>query len=147
MELTEITEYNAEIDVLIEVLYQQMLDINAEKDRSSIESAIKNALKPESRAMFFLAKDNNIPIGLAFINICSGIESGGDYVWINEIQIIPQFRGKGFGSDLLRCIMQWSKNNNMKAILCVADIKNSVSQSFFKSAGFTVEDIKWMKKI
>jgi GNAT superfamily N-acetyltransferase len=147
MDIVEINKHNTkEVEVLIDLMHQQMLDINSEKDRSSIASAIRNALKPDSRAIFFLAKQNEIPIGAAFINICSGIESGGDYVWINEIQIIPEFRGKGFGSRLLRHILEWSKSNNMKAMLSIAGIKNTVSQSLFKSAGFAVEDIKWMKK-
>lgn len=146
MNIVEITKFEKkEVDPLIDLMHQQMLDIDSEKDRSSIEFAIKNALKPESRAIFFLAKQNELPIGAAFINICSGIESGGDYIWINEIQIISEYRGKGYGQQLLRYILEWSKTKNTKAIFSVAGIKNMASQSLFKSEGFAVENIKWME--
>jgi GNAT superfamily N-acetyltransferase len=148
MDIIEITKQKTkDIEILTELMHQQMLDINSEKNRSSIESAVRNALKPESRAMFFLGKQNDIPVGVVFINICSGIESGGDYVWINELQILPEFRGKGFGSKLIKHVIKWAESNKMKAILSMSDIENTASQSLFKSAGFVVEDIKWMKRI
>ena len=147
MEILEITGHNKkELDVLVDLMYQQMIDINSEKDRPSIESAINNALKPESRTIFFLAKQNENTVGIAFINVCSGIESGGDYVWINELQILPQYRGKGFGAELLKHVVAWAKSKNIKSVLSVAGVKNKISQSLFKSAGFEIEDIKWIKK-
>ena len=147
MDIIEINSHKTkEIDVLVDLMHQQMFDINSEKDRASIKSAINNALKPESRAVFFLAKQYENPIGLAFINICSGIESGGDYIWINEIQILPQYRGKGFGSELLDHVVNWSKNKNIKAITSISGIKNNVSQSMFASAGFEIVDVKWVEK-
>lgn len=135
-----------ELETLIDILYQQMLDIKSKKSRSSIELAIKNALKPEARSLFFLAKQDTIPIGVVFVNICSGIESGGDYIWINEIQISPEFRGKGVGRKLLRYVLTWAKEHSMKSVLGVTDIDNNPSQALFKSEGFDVEEIMWMKK-
>ncbi len=132
--------------MLIDLMHQQMVDINSTKNRSSIEAAVRNALKPESRALFFLAKEKNIAIGVALVNVGSGIEAGGDYAWINEIQISPQFRGKGFGLRLLKHVLNWLRKNALKSILCVANIDNMVSQSLFRSAGFELEDIKWMSK-
>ena len=147
MNIIEINGHNAkEIDVLVNLMYQQMIEINSEKDRTSIKSAINNALKPGSRAVFFLAKQNENPIGLAFINICCGIESGGDYIWINEIEILPQYRSKGFGTELLNHVVNWSKSKNIKSISSMTGIKNNVSQSMFASAGFEIEDVKWIEK-
>ncbi len=147
MDIIEISSHNIkEIDVLVDLMHQQMIDINSKKDRASIKSAINNALKPESRAVFFLAKQNENPIGVAFINICSGIESGGDYIWINEIQILPQYIGKGFGTELLKHVVNWSKSKSIKSILSMSGVKNKVSQSMFASAGFEIGDVKWIEK-
>ena len=147
MNIIEITNSNTnETDALVDLLHQQMMDINSKKSRAAIESAVKNALKPESRVVFFLAKQNENPVGAAFINICSGIESGGDYVWLNEIQILPRYRGNGLGSELLNHVINWSKCKNIKSILSVSGTNNSISQGMFKSAGFEIEDIKWIKR-
>ena len=147
MKILEITDANTEdFYPLVDLLYQQMVDIGSEHSCLSIESAIKNALKPESRALFFLAKKDTIPTGVVFANICSGTESGGDYIWINEIQIPPDYRGKGIGKKLLNHVLQWSKRNNMKTVLGVTGIGNSASRALFKSENFTINDIKWMEK-
>ena len=147
MEIIEINcSDTSDFELLVEILSQQMNDIGSIKSRLAIETAIQNALKPNSRAFFFLAKHDNIPIGLVFMNICSGIESGGDYIWINEILILPQYRGKGFGTELLNHVVNWSKSNNIKSIISMTGIKNNVSQSMFSSAGFEIEDVKWIEK-
>jgi GNAT superfamily N-acetyltransferase len=146
MKIIEITNSAAEeFHALADLLYQQMLDIGSNRSRLSIESAIQNALKPESRAIFFLAKKDTVPVGLVFANICSGIESGGDYIWINEIQILPRYRGQGFGKELLNYVIKWSKRNAIKTVLGVTGIYNDASQALFKSENFEINDIKWME--
>ena len=147
MKIIEINNLDTEeIQILTDLLYQQMLDINSKSSRSAIESSIHNALKPESRALFFLAKEDEIPVGVVFVNICSGIESGGDYVWINEIQISPDYRRKGIGKRLLKHVLDWSRRNKMKTVLGVTGLINYSSQALFKSENFDIEDTKWMNK-
>jgi GNAT superfamily N-acetyltransferase len=147
MDIVEISKNNSQdIDKLIDLLDQQMHDIDAAKDKSEIRHTVKNALKPESRALFFLAKERNSPVGAAFVNIGSGIQSGGDYIWINEIQILPQHRGRGYGSKLLNHVLEWASKNSMQSVISVTDIDNSASQALFRSAGFEMENIKWINK-
>ena len=136
----------SDFQILVDLMFQQMSDIGSSKERSSVESAARNALKSESRTRFFLAKNDEVAIGAAFINICSGIESGGDYVWVNEIQISPDFRKQGLGKKLLDHILRWAKHNNYKFVMGVADQENTSSQALFESRGFSVEDTKWMIK-
>ncbi len=148
MEIIQISNSDTPyFELLVEALSQQMKDIGSNKSRSAIESAIQNALKPDSRAIFFLAKQDNVPIGTVFMNVCSGIESGGDYVWINEIQISPNYRGKGYGKELLNHVFEWSKMNSIKTMLSISGTNNTASQALFKSENFILDNIKWMERI
>ena len=147
MEISKIESLDtSDLGKLVDVFSQQMSDIGSNKKRSEIEIAIKNALKPESRAIFFLVKQEGVPIGVVFANICSGIESGGDYVWINEIQILPNQRGKGYGKELLQHLLEWSKANDIKTVLGVAGASNIGSQAMFMSEDFIIDDIKWISR-
>ena len=147
MRIIEITDSGTtDFRILIDLLHQQMIDIGSENSRSMIESAVRNALKPESRAVFFLAKKNGLPVGVVFANICSGIESGGDYIWINEIQISPDFRGLGIGKELLNHVLKWARRNDIKTVIGVAEADNHASRALFSSAGFVIDEINWMKK-
>jgi len=116
--------------MLLDMLSQQMNDIGSHKS--------------DSRAICFLAKQDNVPIGMVFMNVCSGIESGGDYVWINEIRILPDQRGKGYGKELLNHVLEWSKMNDIQTVLGVTGISNNASQALFESENFIIDDIKWM---
>lgn len=147
MEIIEIDRQDtSELPFLVELLHQQMKDIAAKKSKSEIRNSLLNALKPESRAVIFLAKEENKPLGMAFINVCCGIESGGDYVWINELQISPEFRRQGIAGKILNHVFNWSKARNMKANYAVTDETNLASQSLFKSVGYKIGNIRWMER-
>jgi len=131
---------------LVDAFTQQMNDIGSNRSRLDVELAIKNALKPGSRALIFLAMDNDAIVGTVLLNICSGIESGGDYIWINEIQILPNQRRKGYGRKLLRHVLEWSRLNNIKTVLGIADVKNKASFGLFRSENFNINNMKWMSR-
>ena len=145
MNVIEITDSSdRHIGILKDLLHQQMIDIGSEKTGEVIESAIKNALKQGSRARFLLARLNSEAVGMVFLNVCSGIESEGDYVWLNEIQIKKEYRKQGIGRKLLDYVVNWAKANNYKCILGVTDPENKASQHLFRSGGFGVSDIRWL---
>jgi GNAT superfamily N-acetyltransferase len=131
---------------LLNLLKNQMYDIGAVESIEKISASVKNALKPESRAKFFLLYETDQqPIGLLFFNVCSGIESGGDYIWLNEIQIIKSHRGLGMGKYFLQFLINWAKENEIKYISTMTSPQNIHSQNIFKSNGFDISDSKWME--
>ncbi len=139
------TETDAGYIDLLNLLESQMLDIGALKSLEKIKASVKNALKPESRAKFFILYEmDQKPIGLIFFNICSGIESGGDYIWLNEIQILRPYRRKEFGKYFLQFLINWAKANEIKYISTMTSHQNIPSQNLFKSHGFDISNFKWM---
>lgn len=148
MKIIEITKSSDKnIDTLVELLHQQMIVIGSEKTKEVICASVENALKKESRATFFVVFKNSDPIGMAFINVCSGIESEGDYIWLNEIHVKEEYRKQGTGTRLIEHIIRWAKDNNCRNILGVASLKNEASQNFFLSNGFKVSGMKWLDLI
>lgn len=145
MKIIEIKDpSNEHLEALKGLLHQQMIDIGSEKKIETLDTAINNALKKESRARFFIGFQDTVPVGLAFLNICSGIESEGDYIWLNEIQVRKEYRGLEIGKQLLKFIQTWAKKNNYKNILGVTSFENSVSQKLFSSQGFDVSEMVWL---
>lgn len=130
---------------LIALLHQQMIDIGSPKTREEIERAVANAVKPEARAFFFVLYDGaDSAIGMAFGNICAGIESGGDYLWLNEIQIAPAFRNQGYGEKLLNFVIDWAKKNGCVKILGVTAEANTIAQHFFDKNHFAISTMMWL---
>jgi GNAT superfamily N-acetyltransferase len=141
------TSSNQQIEALILLLTEQMKAIGRKRDPVQIKDALTNAFKPESRARFFLChEDDGEAVGCCVVNICSGIEAGGDYVWINEIHVREDRRGRGIGRKLLEYVVSWAEDNGYGYLASMSSPDNQVSQSLFSSHGFGLSRIIWMDK-
>ncbi|MCG8570063.1 MAG: GNAT family N-acetyltransferase [Spirochaetes bacterium] len=148
MEIKIITKFDPEtFSLILPLLLAQMEFIESPKNRQEIEKSMQNALKPESRALFFLLLDNNQQAtGFAFANICSGIETGGDYLWLNELHIQSSHRGQGLAEKLMAHIAQWCREQKMIKILGITSVDNTKAVSFYKKHQFTVHPVNWLAK-
>jgi GNAT superfamily N-acetyltransferase len=79
------------LDALFELLQAEL--------RVEVRSSLAHALQPGSRAKLVVLSEARTgePAGFAFFNVGSGLESGGDYIWLNEIHVSESFRGQGGG--------------------------------------------------
>ena len=125
--------------MIIDMIYNQMKDINSKRERHDIENALRNALQTSKASILFIIEKEKRAIGFAFCNIGSGIESGSDYLWINEIYIDKDHRGKEHSSELLKYIEAWSIKKNIKAICCITGIKNDKAQKMFYKNQYTMD--------
>lgn len=146
MNIIEITQENLEerIDDVIKIISEQMGFIGEAVDEDKIYSALINALKDESRARLFLSYRMDELVGMCFINQCSGLASGGDYIWINEINILEEYRGQGYGNIFISFIKQWAKNNGCKYIAAMTSKQNEGSKRLFGKNGFDDSEIVWL---
>jgi GNAT superfamily N-acetyltransferase len=145
MEIKEIrTIEDGGSDDLFSLLDEQMRCIGAPKPGPVLRSSIENALRADSRSLFFLVFDPDRAIGVAFLNLCSGIESEGDYVWLNEIHITESHRNRGVGRMLLRHIADWARRHKCTRMVGVTARENSASRELFRSEGFRVSDVEWV---
>jgi len=136
------------IDKIIELIEKQMLVIGNDKSKDDILTSLKNALKYGSRVKLFLYKTSSSKLaGFAFCNICSGLESGGDYLWINEIYVDELFRGQGIGEEMLKYIENWSLNNDILYLSCITSKSNNSSKNFYKKLSYELNDIVWVDKL
>lgn len=148
MKIKHYTQY-AQIEdpkSLIQMINAQMTAIEAKRHHKDLDDVLRKVLREGTRTVLFVMEDDSGPLGFSFCNICSGLESGGDYLWINEIFIQPPFRGKGLASILLGHMADWAKQAEMNFMSCVTDKTNAASQQLFKGQGFDLDPLIWMDK-
>ena len=135
------------LDKLIRLVQKQMTVIGGCSDSLHIKGALENALNPESRSVLFLWYTESNDIGaFVFSNICAGLETGADYLWINELFVDDDFRKRNVASEMIQFIEKWTKENQIKYIACTTGLTNEPAQKLYKKNGFDIHKTMWVDK-
>lgn len=134
------------IDRVVDLVKNQMIQIGGDTCEDRIRKSLTKALSPSTRSVIFLLCEDDVYKGFAFANIASGLESGGDYLWINEIFIDDDFRNKGLASKIMYRIEEWSKESDIGYIACSTGMANIRAVNLYKNKGYSVEPTLWVDK-
>jgi L-amino acid N-acyltransferase YncA len=134
------------ISELAGIVEKQMKIIGSKHNIENIINAINNALKNNRTIFFIKNNEKGKIIGFAFGNICSELETGADYLWINELYFDNEYRNKGIATELYEYIENWIKNRNIKYIAAITKKGNEASISFHKKMKFDTEEKIWIDK-
>jgi GNAT superfamily N-acetyltransferase len=141
-EMSEIKDINQ-----LTSLIKKQLPSHSHHDSRKILRSLENALSTKSSAVLFLCQsDQDTYQGFVFANIASGLESGGDYLWINELFIDEHYRHQRLGSQLIEFIEDWCKENELKYMLCITSQDNLNAKAFYRNQGFDLSEVTWVSK-
>ncbi|MGL1893673.1 MAG: GNAT family N-acetyltransferase [Spirochaetaceae bacterium] len=133
------------VESITMLIKKQFESYGVNKSSDDIIKSLKNALSPRSRSVLFILEvDKNI--GFVFCNINSGLESGGDYIWINELFIDEDYRKCGYGNKLISYVELWCKSNNLVYMACSTGENNKVAQHFYTKLGYELSKTIWVDK-
>ncbi len=131
---------------VLKLVKHQLTFIGYEPDQHDIETVLSNAMKPESRAVLWVAYLQDKAVGIAFGNVCCGLESGGDYLWLNELYVAEEARVHGLGTHLLAEVQRWAKESGCTYLAMVTHPRNERAQNLYKAEGFELESLVWVDK-
>jgi len=66
----------------------------------------------------------------------------GDFADIYDFEVKPEFRGQGFGKDLLRAFLTEMKGRNVETITLEVRIDNLIAISLYEKFGFEQVSIR-----
>lgn len=136
------------IDTLVDLISKQMAVIGGNTNLRRIRKSLENSLKPGSRCRFFLwYPQEGKPGAFSFANICSGLESSGDYLWANELYVGKEYRRQKVASEILSFMENWSRKNNIEHIACSTGLMNEPARYLFEKNAFELSETIWVDKI
>lgn len=95
----------------------------------------------------FVFEEDGELAGYGIITRCYSTETGGVCVWIEDLYLRPQFRGKGLGSGFLAYVEEISKGSAVRLRL-EAEKGNDNALEVYRRAGFEVLDyVQLVKEI
>lgn len=120
------------LDALLELLRAQLPD-------TDVRASLARVLQPGSPAKLLVLSegDRAEPVGFAFFNVGAGLESGGDYLWLNEIHVSER---------MMDFLADWARRNRIRAIYGICAESNHGAQSFYRRLGFATEQACWFSK-
>lgn len=129
---------------LLGLLGGQLSFIGYTQTREEVAKVLANAMKRASRSVLWVAYSQEKAVGFAFGNVCCGLESGGDYLWLNELFVAQEARLKGLGSQLLNHIRSWAKERGCTYLALVTHPSNERAQRFYQESGLELETLVWV---
>ncbi len=150
--MSHIAAYQNSEDILdyekvVTLVQQQLSFIGYNHSREEVASELRNSMKQESRSALFVAyEDDDSAIGFAYGNICCGLETTGDYFWVNELYVTLECRNQGLGSTLLEYIQRWAKEMGCVYLAMVTHPTNQNAQALYRDLGFELEPLVWVDK-
>ncbi|HHT80503.1 MAG TPA: GNAT family N-acetyltransferase [Spirochaetales bacterium] len=148
--MTHIVAYRKNEDILsyeevVSLVQHQMAFIGYSQSREQVASEIRNSMKEESRSALFVAyEEDGTAMGFAYGNICCGLETRGDYFWLNELFVSVGCRQQGLGSELLRYVQTWAKEHGCAYLALVTHPNNKKAQALYRDLGFELEQLVWV---
>lgn len=85
---------------------------------------------------YVLEESGNV-VGYSMVAKSYSTETGGLCIWIEDIYICPQYRGRGMGSDFLQWIAQMYHGKAVRLRL-EAEPENRKAMQVYEKAGFEV---------
>lgn len=148
MEVSELTRQSARWmqDGFVDLMVAQLKENDTPRPEQTIRNALTDVFSADSSAHCFVVLENANVIAACLVNLCSGIESGGKYLWINELHVYEKNRRRGVGSKLLNHVVEWAETQGCQYIAACRNRKNRASFALFKKAGWEESEVVWMER-
>ena len=96
---------------------------------------------PKDRAMLLVARFDGAVAGMVSGQLVVSTAEGAPSVWIEDVVVAQDARGKGFGRALLDAIVEWARSQGATRAQLLADRNNPVALSFYAHCGWHATDL------
>jgi len=106
--------------------------------------AVHGALEDDGRALVLVSRVDDRPVGLAFLSFQWTLECGGRVLWLEELYVLPELRGRGIGGELLRATLEVARARACRAVELEVEASHARSANLYARAGFRPLDrVHW----
>ena len=145
MEVVRQQLFDADLSGVLDLVVRQLHFIGYSHTPDEAATVLRKALRPGSPAVLFVGTGEEGDVrAFAFGNRCCGLECGGDYLWLNELFVLPEHRQKGLGRQMLDFVRSWAKEQGCVYLALVTHPGNTTAISFYEEMGMETESLVWV---
>lgn len=131
----------ADIDTLISLLkilfaIEEDFTFNKTKQRRGLELMLDN-----NRGTVLVAQLESMIIGMCTGQLMISTTEGGYSVMVEDVIVLPEYRGKGVGRILITELCDWARKRDCKRLQLLADGNNLPALQFYKHLGWQTTEL------
>ena len=116
-------------------------------DRAVQERGLQLILEQPNRGRIFVLRNNHRIFGMVNLLFTISTARGGFVILMEDVIVHPNHRGQGYGTMLLKHVVDFAKQKNFKRITLLTDKISEESQEFFRKNGFEHSSMIPMRRI
>ena len=133
-----------EAPLVVEMLAAQLEEHAIPLAPELLAEAVSGALLDDGRALILVARDGGRPVGLAYLSFQWTLERGGRVVWLEELYVLPERRGRGIGGLLLQSALGVARDRGCRAVELEVEASHARAANLYARAGFRPLDrVHW----
>lgn len=110
--------------------------------RAGLESIVNNP----SWGKIFVYRWKGRAVGMVSLLFTISTALGGEVALLEDMIIHPQFRGRGWGKELLKFALKYARTRGLKRVTLLTDSDNTLAQTMYFEEGFepsTMKVLRW----
>jgi GNAT superfamily N-acetyltransferase len=100
----------------IDLLESQMREHDIVISRADLQAATQKLMSDRRYGFMLVATSDEGPIGVAYASSILSLEHGGISGWLEELYVLPKWRGQGIGSRLIAEVVALAKEAGWRAL-------------------------------
>jgi GNAT superfamily N-acetyltransferase len=113
--------------------------------RESQLRGLRLILDDERIGKLFVLRVADKIVGMANALITISTAEGGRVLWLEDVIIVPDYRGQGLGSKLVEHVLAWAREQGMLRVTLLTDHDNLAAQHFYQTQGFQPSQMRVMR--
>lgn len=132
------------LELLLKELFTQEKEFKFKKGLH--KKALKKILKKKKTGRVFVYKIEDKIVGMVSVLFSCSTALGGKVGIIEDMVVLPDYRGIGVGNALLEHLMYYVKKKRLKRVTLLSDADNSVAHKLYKKHGMKKSQMVVFKK-
>lgn len=125
------------LEYALPLLRAQLAEHDIVLPGEALADGLRGLLLQPERGAVLLARAGETAVGLAVLAHTWTVEHGGLVTWLDELYVIPAWRGQGIGGRLLDAAIELARTEGCIAIELEVEASHARATALYERAGFT----------
>lgn len=125
-----------EAEAVTELLAAQLAEHDIPLTRELLAEGVRRALADQSHALILVARRNGSPVGVAYLSFGWILERGGEAMYIEELYVVPELRGREVGRTLLEAALDVARARGCRSVELEVERSHARAANLYARAGF-----------